>query len=243
VAANFIEEILMTTAIQHQQFLAGEPSRYNIYVAVHKGLRGFMVDTLTQLGKVDVADECEFTAVIEQVSSLLETCLSHVHNEDTFLHPVMDRTRANSASATEHEHAEHLHAIDALQRQVAQLGAALPSARAFLTRSLYLRMSRFVADNFAHMVKEETENHEVLIAALSDAELLQIESAIVASHTPEQNMLFLRWMLLYMNTGERIFALRGMKQGMPPEVFQGVLEIARNNLSQRDFFKLEHALA
>lgn len=232
----------MTTAIQ-QQFLASDPTRYNIYVAVHKGLRGFMVDTLSQLGKVDVADKCEFASVMEQAGNLLETCLSHVHNEDKFLHTAMERAQAQSSDRTNDDHAEHLHEIAALQRQVSQLLAAPESSRAFLTRSLYLRMSRFVADNFEHMVTEETANHEVLVSAYTDAELLQIEGAIVASHTPEENMRFLRWMLAYMNNDERVFMLKGIKHVMPPEVFQGILDIARNNLSQRDFFKLETALA
>ena len=233
----------MTTAIQQKQFQAGAPTRYNIYVAVHKGLRGFMVDTLTQLGKVDVTDACEFASVIEQVSSLLKTCLSHVHSENTFLHPVMEKARAQSSSRTDDDHVEHLREIDALQRQVAQLLMAPESARAFLTRSLYLRMSRFVAENFEHMVTEETDNHEVLIATCSDQDLLQIEGAIVASHTPEENMLFLRWMLVYMNTDERVFLLNGMKHAMPPEMFQAILVLARENLSQRDYFKMEKALA
>lgn len=232
----------MTTA-SPQQIQASDPTRYNIYVAVHKGLRGFMVDTLSQLGRVDVADSCEFASVMEQVSSLLETCLSHVHNENKFLHPAMEQSLARSSNRTNDDHVEHLHEIDALQRQAAQLLEAPESARAFLIRSLYLRMSRFVADNFEHMVIEETANHAVLIAAYSDAELLQIEGAIVASHSPEENMRFLRWMLVYMNNVERVFMLRGVRHVMPPEVFQGILDIARNNLSQRDFFKLETALA
>lgn len=232
----------MTTASQ-QQTQATDPTRYNIYLAVHKGLRGFMVDTLSQLGRVDVTDKCEFASVMEQVSSLLETCLSHVHNENKFLHPAMERSLAQSANRTNDDHVEHLHEIAALQRQVAQLLDAPESSRAFLIRSLYLRMSRFVADNFEHMVTEETVNHEVLTAAYTDAELLQIEGAIVASHTPEENMRFLRWMLVYMNNVERAFMLRGVKHVMPPEVFQGILDVARTHLSQRDFFKLETALA
>jgi hypothetical protein len=232
----------MTTAIQQKQIQASDPARYNIYVAVHKGLRGFMVDTLTKLGKVDVADECEFASVIEQAGSLLKTCLSHVHSENTFLHPLMERARAHSSGRTDDDHVQHLREIAALQQQVSQLLVAPEAARAFLARSLYLRMSRFVAENFEHMVTEETDNHAVLSAACTDEELLQIEGAIVASHTPEENMLFLRWMLVYMNTDERVFALKGMKQAMPPEIFQAILGLARDNLSQRDYFKLEKAL-
>jgi hypothetical protein len=37
--------------------------------------------------------------------------------------------------------------------------------------------------------------------------------------------------------------LGGMKHGAPPEVFAGVMALAREVLTQRDYYKLERALA
>ena len=53
----------------------------------------------------------------------------------------------------------------------------------------------FIAENFEHMKAEETENHAVLTRRYSDDELHAIESAIVASLTPQESMAGLRWMI------------------------------------------------
>ena len=50
-------------------------------------------------------------------------------------------------------------------------------------------------------------------------------------------------MMTGLNHGERVELLQGMRAGMPPEVFGGVLAIAQANLSARDWAKLASALA
>ena len=50
-------------------------------------------------------------------------------------------------------------------------------------------------------------------------------------------------MIPQINASERAWLLGGMKRGAPPEVFRLVIELARETLSQRDFYKLEKALA
>ena len=90
---------------------------------------------------------------------------------------------------------------------------------------------------------EETDNHAVLIAAYSDVQLRDIEQRLKATLTPAQTMEALRWMLPHVNASERATMLGGMKRGAPPAAFEAVLSIARETLSQRDFYKLERALA
>ena len=93
------------------------------------------------------------------------------------------------------------------------------------------------------MVVEETDNHRALIEAYSDEEVLAIEHAIVGSLSPEESFAGLRWMIPHINASERAFLLGGMRRGAPPEVFKLVMELACEALSQRDFYKLEKALA
>ena len=112
-----------------------------------------------------------------------------------------------------------------------------------LAAELYIDLSNFVAENFEHMAVEETHNHALLTRRFSDDELLEIEHRIVAWMTPEELMVDLRWMLPHINADERAAMLGGMKRGAPPEVFGGVMALARDVLTQRDFYKLERALA
>jgi hypothetical protein len=93
------------------------------------------------------------------------------------------------------------------------------------------------------MITEETDNHAVLSNAISDADILAIEHRIVSSLRPEQSFIGMRWMLGHINACERAFMLSGMKRNAPPPVFTAVLGLAREVLSERDFNKLEAALA
>jgi Hemerythrin HHE cation binding domain len=217
--------------------------RYNIYSIIHKGLRGFMTDTLLRWGKADMGDEQERGVVIAQVRGLLDMCHSHLQHENDFVHPALESARLGAAKQTNHDHIEHATAIAELRAQLTAVESSLGWRRAMLAQRFYLRLSAFVAENFEHMIVEETDNHAVLIDAYSDAEILAIEHRLVASLQPEESFIGLRWMIGHINATERAFLLGGMKRGAPPPVFDAVMGLAREVLSQRDFDKLEMALA
>jgi hypothetical protein len=103
---------------------------------------------------------------------------------------------------------------------------------------LYRTLALFVADNFHHMHTEETAHNAVLWAAYSDAQLEAIEHALVSSIPPAEMFEALQWFVPALSAPERAGMLRGMKQGMPAEAFNGVLGIAERTLSPRDHARL-----
>ena len=232
----------MSVVLKPSDFAATQP-RYNIYTIIQKGLRGFMVDTLLRWGKADVADEAELVSVIAQARGLLDMCAGHLHHENEFIHPVLESARVGAATQTRDDHVEHETAIAGMRKQVAMVEAAQDVRRAELAQQFYLQLSVFVAENFEHMMIEETANHAVLSSTHSDAEILAIEHRIVSSLKPEQSFIGLRWMLSHINATERAFMLGGMKRNAPPPVFATAMGLAREVLSDRDFNKLETALA
>ncbi len=217
--------------------------RYNIYRVIHKALRGLMADTLLKLGRVDVAEECERNEAIRQTRTLLDVLASHVSHENQFLHPALERALEGSSRRTANDHIDHEGHILVLREQVDRFANAEAAQRAALAQQLYLDISNFVAENLEHMIVEETLNQAVLTRAYSDAELLGIEHRIVASLTPQESFFSMRWMLTHINAQERAFILGGMKQHAPREVFEAVMGLAREVLTQRDYYKLETALS
>jgi len=217
--------------------------RYNIYSIFHKGLRGFMADTMLRLGRMDLTDACEVAQTIEQLRGLLTMCRSHLQHENDFVHPALERAQPYASTHTADDHVDHVLEIAEFERRVAAFEALPTTDRASAAHALYLDVSEFVGENLEHMRVEETRNHEVLIRHYSDQELLDIEHAIVASIPPAAAMVGMRWMISHINASERAFMLGGIKKGAPPEVFAGVMQMAREVLSQRDYFKLELALA
>ena len=140
--------------------------RFDIYRSVHKGLRAFMADTLTRVGRTDPADaqECEDTAA--QLRALLHVCSEHLAHENRFLHTAMERRAPGSAGRCMQEHVQHEAHISALGAclQVALNASHGESAAAW--QRLYQELSLFVADNFVHMTRSPPRS---LHGALHDA--------------------------------------------------------------------------
>ena len=93
------------------------------------------------------------------------------------------------------------------------------------------------------MAIEESHNNLVLWETHTDAEIMAIEHALVASIPPADLMMALRWMLPWMNARERAIMLGGMRQGMPAEAFGAVLAMLQPHLSPTERSKLEAALS
>lgn len=216
--------------------------RYNIYGAVHKGLRNLMSDTLQRCGRTDWQDDADCTETLTQVRLLMEVCHSHLHHEDMFVHKAMEDRRPGSSNATVGDHHEHVLAIKSFLTDAQALETKTPFLREPLGASLYRRLALFVAENYEHMAVEETDNNAVLWACYSDAEILAIEHALVSHLPPEKKALFARWMLPSVSATERARMLAGMKQDAPAEAFDGMLTMLKPLISSYDWDKLMRAL-
>lgn len=218
-------------------------ARINMYSGIHKALRLFMSDTESRLSRTDAADSEDLQGALAQVRELLGTMRKHLEHERNFVHPAMHARRPGSAQVTEGDHDHHDWAIDKLLALCEHCASAIGSARQQHLDHLHLQLSVFIGENLVHMNLEETENNAVLWACYTDEELHAIHEQIVAAIPPQEMQATLRWMLPALNPGERAGMLLGMRAGMPPPVFAGVLELTRSLLSARDMQKLEAALA
>ena len=216
--------------------------RHNIYRAIHKALRAFMADTLLKLGRMDADDDGERAEALAQLRGLLAMCAGHLHHEDEFVHAALEQARAGSSAATAGDHRHHERSLAALEREIVRFEAAPAGGRAEHAQGLYLEVSRFVAENFTHMIVEEVDNHAELVAAYNEGDVRALEARLVAALPQEMKLTAMRWMIPHLNAAERAAMLGGMKRHAPREVFEGVLALARSSLSQRDFYKLERAL-
>jgi len=212
--------------------------RFDIYRSVHKGLRAFMTEVLGAVGRMDPLDDAERTAVVAQVRELLAFCYGHLKKEETFVHPAMEARAPGSSQQTAGDHVAHLHCFKELETVVeaveqAEVGSKIESAAA-----LYRSLGLFVGENFTHMHFEETANNEVLWRTHSDSELAALEGAIVASLSPQEKALGMRWMLPVLSPAERAQVLSAIESTLPREAFAGVLAMLRPRLSDANWRKL-----
>lgn len=216
--------------------------RVDLYARIHKALRFGLGQTLTTVGGTDPGDAGEVAQALHAVERLLGLCESHLKHENQFGHPALERVRPGSTARLAEEHGHHVEAIADLRDLAALVTHSAGPARIGALARLYRALALFAADNFMHMHVEETVINPMLWAAFSDAELLEIEHEIVAAIEPQVMFEYLQWFMPALNTAERTAMLMPMQQGMPPEVFAAVLDIARRTLSAPAFAQLTDGL-
>jgi hypothetical protein len=237
---------MQTATVKQADYSAPQATaepRHDLYLPVHKGLRAFMSEVLLNAGRMDSNDRHEVDEVLAQVRGLLLLCKSHLHNENTFMHAAMEARRPGSSMHTTHEHEDQGRVFAHLEHLVSKLETATAEESVSLVTHLYRDLAVFIAENFEHMHSEETNNLLVLWECYSDEELRGIGQRLVAAIPPQQNSVFLRWMLPYMTPAERATLLRGIRQNAPVAVFDNVMGMLRQKLCDKDWKKLTAALA
>lgn len=229
----------MTHAIQSHQ---SSSHRYDIYVAIHKGLRAFMADTLMRFGRLDTDDASEVAESLDALEALLEMCAAHLAHENDVIHPALDMASCGASEAAADDHVDHEYAIARLRLLADQVRAATSIERVERVLRLYRALSCFVGENLLHMQVEESEHNAHLWRAYTDAELRALEGQIVASLSPGELMQCVRWMVPAMSPAERLEMLCPMAAAMPPAMFDAVYSMLRGVLPARDLAKLDRGL-
>jgi len=227
---------------QELQQLAAAAPRMDLYAGIHKALRTMMVDTLADVGRIDVNDEQDLMAGTQRVLDLLGLCASHLQHENDFVHTAIEARAPGASAAVAHDHASHVADIERLSRLTQGLRTAAAAERDGAALHLYRELSRFVAHNFEHMLVEETAHNAVLWAHYTDAELMALHDALVASIPPQEMMVIGRWMIPAMNPTERAIVLGDMRAKAPPPAFDAILATVQPHLSATDWTKLARCL-
>lgn len=217
--------------------------RFDIYGLIHKALRAAMGEALTAVGCMDALDDGDTAAALARVRTVLALARAHLEHENEFVHAALEARRAGSSARTAQDHEQHATTVATLEAQVERVERASGPARMDAVSGLYRALALLVAENFEHMHVEETQNNQALWAAYSDAELIAIQDALVASIAPQEMAEVLRWMVPSISPIERAVLLGDLQRKAPAEVFSGALDLVRPHLTARDWDKLVHALA
>jgi hypothetical protein len=228
---------------ERRQVAAARAPRIDRYAGIHKALRALMAVSLLAVGRMDSADELELAQTTQCVIELLDFCHSHLTHENEFVHAAIEARAPGASAAAAHDHEEHEQNILALRNQVDALRASPADQRHGRAQDLYRSLGLFVAGNFQHMHVEETAHNAVLWARYTDAELIEIHTALVASIPPQEMMFVLRWMVPFMNPAERAGMLGDMQIHAPAPAFAAALATVRAHLSTREWDKLARSLA
>lgn len=217
--------------------------RWDIYGAVHKGLRMAQLELLVRIGKADFADERTVASIIADMRMIMMLGASHLKHENDHIHRAMEKKQPGEVDRLEDQHESHERDFSELEDVLAAIEQADAPMRKVLARRLYLGFTAFIAHDLEHMHEEETVANPMLQAMFTDHELEGIEMNIIADLPPEKTIAYMRLMIPASNPDERASLLGGIKASAPPEAFNAVINLAaRPTLTDRDFADLSRRL-
>lgn len=208
----------------------------DLYRDIHKGIRAELFAVTSTAGSVDPADDCGRLALADHVRSVAAVLESHREHEDAGVLPAMTEYLPELAEHIEEEHP----LLEARFAEIVELagaaaGASEPSQQRALGHNLYLELSGYTSEYLEHQLIEERVIMPALEQAVGVDAVVDMHVAIVSAIPPEQLAQSLAFMLPAMNLDDRVEMLGGIQASAPPQMFAGVLNLARSVLPPADF--------
>ncbi|MBX3459104.1 MAG: hemerythrin domain-containing protein [Planctomycetes bacterium] len=199
-----------------------QPTRYNLYTFIHKGIRRELSELLAAGGTLDFVDLPAAEAYIKRLRESLRLMNKHAHHEDLVIDPWM---RGFAPHLSRRVLATH----NVLEKHEAEVLTLAHTAAGNPTDGyrLYLALSRYAATQFAHMSEEETEIIAELWKHMTDEQLIAVNESIVAGIAPPDVAAYLTWMVPAVNEPERELFLDSLRKGAPPQAVAFAEELAR----------------
>jgi hypothetical protein len=216
--------------------------RIDLYGGVHRGLRLGHTRLLARLGSTSYTDRAAVESTLDELEAFLELAELHLGAEERHYHPALERRRPHAAARLDEQHRGHEHAFAELRALTAKLSAATRDGAPAVGRALYLRYSSFMAEDLAHMAEEELVTLPFFHALYTDAELVEIQSALVADIPPPERVAFLCLMVPASNHEDRVALLGGLKAQLPPPAFAGLVEALRTALPEPELARAVAAI-
>jgi hemerythrin-like domain-containing protein len=205
----------------------------DLYRDIHKGIRSELFSLTESAGWVDPGNRDDRMALVDHVRATHSLLESHAHHEDAVIQPVLERELPDVAERIERDHV----ALDMVFARIADVASSLAGDRGARRNCqlLHLDLARFTADYLVHIDIEERVLMPSLEQVIGVEAVLGLNAAIISSIPPEEMGRSLALMLPAMNLEDRCELLGGMQAGAPPEVFAGVIDLARSVLRPEQF--------
>jgi hypothetical protein len=178
-------------------------SRFDLFTAVHKGLRAAMFHAGALLGRTDFGareEALQAARAVDRVVSLLD---EHAAHEDAVILPAVEALYPELFVALREDHAR----IDGLQRELTALTARVAHAeeveRASLGVRIHDRFGNLLAEQLRHLQREEQDAQRLLRAHRSDEELRAMHGEILARIPPPRSAEWLGVILPALSIPER----------------------------------------
>ena len=143
--------------------------------------------------------------------------------------------------AEDHEEDERL--STEIEQLTARIRVATGAQRVELGLEVHERFNAYVGIYLGHLYREETELQQALWDNLTEEELIAIDAVIAREIPPERMGDWLTEMCASYNPDEISLILNIVKAEAPPEVFQGVTQLAESVMQPEMWAKVRTRIA
>ena len=213
--------------------------RMNLYAFPHKGLRN-AISQLSQIaGNIDCSDQASLSslkALADEVFTLLGL---HAHSEESVVLPALESRVPDSTAENIAEHEQLENEIDAMKQE---LNAITTGSAPNVLSHFYTTVSDFHSKYLTHMAMEESRMNALIWENFTDAELMEQHGKIMSTLSPEQIMMWFKYIVPALNPFERTIIMGGFKANAPVPFFDSVLDMLSGLIKQNEHQQLTAAL-
>ena len=213
--------------------------RYAIYRAIHKAVRHLLFSTSHRIGLTDFADPVVTLQALAAVDQTVAFLREHRKQEDAHIHPATESRAPGITARFAQEHEEDDRLIKEIEQLVVQMRGADRALRADLGIELHERFNAYIGIYLGHLYREETQLQQVLWDHFTDEELIAMAAAITADISPKCLQERLVKMCMTCNPDELFLILNHMKTKAPPEIFQGMAQLAEGAMEPAIWKKVQ----
>jgi hypothetical protein len=160
------------------------PTRYDMFTPIHKGLRRTMFQTAMRLGRTDFASLDDVAATQREVVLCMAYLREHAEHEDRHVIPRLAELAPQLAAELEAAHPQLEHAALDIECMGQRLATLPPAEREALGAEMLRRFHGLIADQLRHMEREEREANAAFWRAVDDGAMAAISKAIIATIEP-----------------------------------------------------------
>jgi len=216
--------------------------RYNSFNIIHKGLRAALYQTALQLQQTDFTEEEQAEEALSRVKEIVMLFEGHAHKEDSYVLPMINEYEPSVVAAFNSEHEEDEKLGMELNSAVEKVASSSAVEKIVAGRELTESFVRFMVFNLSHMAKEEDIINKILWRYYSDEEIKAVVGQISKADPPWIHEFYVKWMIRGISNTEAIEWMKAVEKGVPPIVFQSLVQKAEQELPKNRFEKISQSL-
>ena len=218
--------------------------RYNSFNIIHKGLRAALYQTALQLQQTDFTEEGQAEEALNRVKEIIMLFEGHDRNEEHFVLQMINEYEPSVVAAFNSEHEEDEKLGKELNNAIEKVTNSTTVLEKIVSgRELIESFVRFMVFNLNHMAKEEDIINKILWRYYSDDEIKAVVAQISKADPPWIHEFYVTWMIRGISNPEAVNWMKAIEKGVPPVVFQSLLQKAEQELPSKRFQKIMQSLS